>query len=410
MHKNFLQVLTIRSFLFLWLAEICSQIAINITNFVLILLVFELTHSNTAVSGIVLSYTIPAIIFGILAGVLVDYWNKKRVLLYTNVTRLFLVLLLVVFHTNIFIIFFLSVSISVATQFFIPAETPMIPLIVKKDQLLAANAFFGIGVYGSTLLAYALTGPLLLFLGKTVVFLLLAAAFGVASFLVNMVVLPFGTTDRVEKRERSLIGASFSALLITVRHKDIFHSLFLLIFSQVMILVLVVLGPSYAHNILRIRVEQFPLLFITPAAFGMVVGALMLIHFWGKKSKVILATIGVFLSSIMIFLLPFVDSIVKNIRLPFTQQVGILHIAVVLAFFLGFANAFVFVPSNTIVQEETTDDIRGKVYGVLNAIIGVFSLLPVILVGALADFLGVVQVLEGIGLIILIFGFYRVFF
>ncbi len=61
------EILLRRPFLFLWLAQIASQLAFNMMNFVLILFVFERTSSNTAVSGIVIAFTLPALFFGMLA-------------------------------------------------------------------------------------------------------------------------------------------------------------------------------------------------------------------------------------------------------------------------------------------------------------------------------------------------------
>jgi MFS family permease len=386
-------------------------------NFVLIIVVFELTKSNTAVSGVVLAYTIPAIVFGVVAGVLVDYWNKRDVLFVTNIVRLVLLVLLALLHTNVIIVLTLSFAVSIATQFFIPAETPIIPLIVKKDQLLAANAFFGIGVYGSALVAYALSGPLLIFFGKTNVFFFLAAFFGIAALFVRFIILPKSVHDPVIKTKMNISGGVAHALVLVYKRRDIFHSLFLLTMSQIIILILGVVGPSYANNILRIGVEQFPLLFITPAALGMVVGAVILIRFFSEHSKVILANSGVFLSGGIIFVLPYArimaivwEKFLRQTHLPVALHADILHIVIVLAFLLGFANALVFVPSNTIVQEETHEDVRGKVYGVLNALIGIFSLLPVILAGTLTDAFGVFHVLQGVGVIIFVIGIWRIIF
>ena len=80
-----------------------------------------------------------------------------------------------------------------------------------------------------------------------------------------------------------------------------------------------------------------------------------------------------------------------------------------LAFIMGLATAFVFVPANTILQEETSDEIRGKIYGILNSLIGVLSFAPVILVGSLADIVGVKEVITAIGLTVLIIAFVRIF-
>lgn len=154
MNNHVFQALFEKPYLFLWLGQIFTQISINLFNFLLLLLVFSLTTSNIAVSGAVLSYTIPAIVFGVIAGVYVDRWPKRRVLYAANFIRAGLLLVLFIIPDNLIVIYIISFFVSIATQFFIPAETPMIPLTVTKKQLYSANALFGMGIYGSILIAY----------------------------------------------------------------------------------------------------------------------------------------------------------------------------------------------------------------------------------------------------------------
>src|SRR6266550_2455178 len=135
MKSKFLRALSEKSFLYLWIGEVFTQVSVNLFNFFLILVVFKLTHSNTAVSGVVLSFTIPAILFGSIAGVYVDRWNKKHVLIYSNLIRALLILALVPFINNSIALYIIAFAVATVTQFFIPAETPMIPLIVKKEHL-----------------------------------------------------------------------------------------------------------------------------------------------------------------------------------------------------------------------------------------------------------------------------------
>ena len=135
MNDHLFRALREKSFFLLWLGQICTQISVNLFNFLLLLIVFSLTSSNTAVSGVVLAYTIPAIIFGIFAGVYVDRWPKKTVLYASNFIRAGLVVALSLFHESIAMIYLLSFFISIATQFFIPAETPMVPLTVSKKNI-----------------------------------------------------------------------------------------------------------------------------------------------------------------------------------------------------------------------------------------------------------------------------------
>lgn len=412
MNENrIIRTLSIRPFFFLVLAEIFSQIAVNMFNFVIIIVVFTLSSSNTAVSGAILSFTVPQLLFGLLAGVYVDRWNKKKVLYASNFLRASLVLLLVFFHSNLVLIYILTFAISLVSQFFIPAETPMIPIVVKRELLLSANAIFGMVIYSSIFVAYAISGPLLILLGPTLTFALLGSFFMLAAFCATFIKVKTVRQRKLMDIERFKI--SFTDEMKTIieffrKARMIYQALFLLTLAQILILILAAIGPGYAQQIIKIRVEEFPLFFVTPAVIGAAISAVILGSYFHKHPKSKLTRLGLFLLGFSVLLLPYGSKVESkafiqtlNAYLPHTLDINILHIMVVLSFVMGIANSLIFVPSNTILQEETSEGFRGKIYGALNTMVGLFSLLPILLVGGLADLFGVKGVLTGIGIIII---------
>ena len=418
MNNQLTRALKLRSFLFLWLAEIFSQVAANMMNFILILVVYKLTNSSTAVSGIVLSFTVPAIIFGVMAGVLVDRWSKKKVLYVANIVRAVFALLLAFFHTDIALVYIFSLIVTIGTQFFIPAETPIIPMIVKRDMLISANALFGIALYGSLLVSYALSGPFLVALGSTKVFFILALFFLIASVFVLFVKTK--TEEDIPKKilkeplDVSITDEIKMAFSFAFKSREIRQSFVFLTIAQILILVMSVIGPGYAKTVLNIPVDDFPLLFVTPAAIGMIFGAILLTNYFHRFSKQFSASIGLLLSAVAVFLMPFGSKVASrefvqsiNALLPYTFQITIVHIMVVLAFFIGIANALIFVPSNALLQEVTSDEMRGKIYGTLNALVALASLFPVILAGSLADVFGVNSVLITLAVVMGMIGIWR---
>lgn len=420
MKNRLFRAFTEKSFFFLWLSEIFTILAFNLFNFFLLLHVYSLTKSNTAVALTVVSFTLPAILFGVLAGVYVDRWNKKHVLLISNIVRGLLLLLLAIFYQNLLVVYLVSFLVALVTQFFVPAETPIIPLIVRKELLYSANALFGLGLYGSALVAYLLSGPVILF-GEVNALLILGGMFFISSVFISGIKV----TNKSELKKKGILSASKSALMeeiktaITIMRnsREIYNSLFLLAISQTLLLVLAAIAPGYASQVLGISIQRFPLYFIVPAALGVLSGAIILITILHDRSKDKLTTLGLFLSGVAMLILPFgskisAPQIVQTINhsLPHILDVTTLHIVIVIAFILGLANAFVFVPSNTILQEKTSDEFRGKIYGVLNALVGVFSLIPILIAGGLSDFFGVDKVIIGIAVVLLSLGLSRVVF
>lgn len=421
MNENLiLKSLRIRPFFYLIVSEFFSQFSMNLFNFALLIFVFRVASSNTAVSGVVIAFTLPSLIFGILAGVLVDRWNKKKVLFLTNIIRALLVIPLFYFYNNLLIIYAVTFGVSMVTQFFIPAETPIIPLLVKKKLLLSANALFGMGIYASIFLAYALSGPILFFLGQKNLFIGLAMLFLIAGFFASLIKIDKSRIEPKKLKVNESVLSFKEEISIMVKliskTKALSHALFSLTLSQILILVLAVVGPGYAESVLKIRVENFPILFVTPAIIGVALGALIIGSFLHNVSKSSLTKFGMFLLGISILLLPYGSKFESrefvqfiNLYLPHIFTINVLHIMFVLAFILGFATAFIFVPANTILQEETSDESRGKIYGVLNTLIGITSIIPVVLVGGLADIIGVKSVITWVGIFVIMLAFIRTF-
>lgn len=393
MRNPLIAALRIPSFLFLVISEFFSQFAMNLLNFILLIVVFQISSSNLAVAGVVLSFTLPSIFFGIIAGVYVDKWNKKNVLIYTNLLRALAAFPLIFISHQLFMVYLLCFLISLITQFFIPAETPIIPHLVPKKLLLSANAIFSMGIYGSIILAYGLSGPLLLLVGKTNVFILITALFSISAFFAYLIKFEM-SKKHIGKQKIDIAAEIREAFVVMKSNKKIYHSLFLLTLLQTLVLVIAVIGPGYAEHVLNIQVEKFPILFVTPAVIGMTIGAVLIGNFLHNASKTGLAKLGLVIIGISMILFPNLYRFIN-----FSS----VNIMVFLSVIIGFAFALVFVPSNTIIQEETTDEQRGKIYGSLNTLVGIVSLIPVLGVGVLADQIGVATVITmlGIGVIII---------
>jgi len=413
MKTNILLALSEKSFAFLWLGEIATQLASNAFYFLLIFIVYQHTHSNTAVSGIVITFTIPAILFGSIAGAYVDHWDKKKVLIVTNVVRALCLILLAFSIKNLILLYLITLIFAIMTQFFIPAENPMVPLVVKEKHLLSANALFGMGIYGSIVVAYLLAGPLLIFLKpiKTLLFLSVLLILGAVfiGFVKTRIAIP--VKENIALPKPNIFKDIKQALSFMSQTRTVSRSLFALGLSQMLILIIVTIAPGYANQILGINIESFLLLFAPPAALGMVFGAAFLVNKLHNYSKQRLITAGILISGISLMALPYGSKVTSrafvhtlNFYLPSFLQIDIVNIMIVLVFILGIANSLIFAPANTIIHEHTSDNFRGKIYGFLNTLVGLLSLLPILIVGGLADLVGVGVVLLVLGTGLLVLG------
>ena len=135
-------VLRNRRFLTLWLAQLVTQVGGNMVLYGLTVLVFTQTHSTAATSLLILTFLVPGVIFGAVAGVLVDRFDRRKILILTNALRGLAFLAMVLVGTNILFVYLLNIVVSTITTFFAPAESTVIPELVRKDQFMQANTLF----------------------------------------------------------------------------------------------------------------------------------------------------------------------------------------------------------------------------------------------------------------------------
>ncbi len=143
-------------FLRLWLIQALTQTAQNMINFALLLRVrdvvefHELRQANIAISLVILAFSLPAVLFGPIAGVLADRWNKRTLMASLNMARALSVLLFLViqpsWHVETILISYYLVTFvfGIAGQFFAPVLGATIPLVTPRSQLIPANALFNL--------------------------------------------------------------------------------------------------------------------------------------------------------------------------------------------------------------------------------------------------------------------------
>lgn len=422
-----LTVLSNRSFLYLWLAQVASQLAGNLLNFVLLLRIAQLTQSNTIASLFVIAISLPAFFFGGIAGVYVDHSEKKSVLFYCNLLRVVAVFGFLLTAETTLWIFVLAVVISIITQFFVPAEASLIPEYVKKNQLLGANGLFTLTFYSLVIVGFMLAGPLLVAIGANGVFLLCALFFLIATAFVGF--LP-GKNSWSSLQHIHLVRGKLFQLItnwqglvkrMLVQLKEgydyikengkISEAIFIMAWVQILIATMSAIAPGYADTVLKLEITDASLYIVGPAVAGMIVGSIIvgiLGNLWAVKKMI---TGGVILSGVFLSVLSFLSrGKYSEIFADSNNFLGfdILHLAMFFLFALGVSSSIVTVSANTVLQE-TQMHIRSRVYGFLTAAAGLGSVFPVLAAGILSDLLGVVKVMLVMGFGILLFGLARLF-
>jgi MFS family permease len=411
-----LGVLSNRRFLALWLAQLFTQVGGNTVIYGLTILIYGLTSSNAAVSLLILTFLAPAVAFGAVAGVYVDRFDRRLILIWTNVLRGAAFLLMIVGSREPVLIYLLNAFVSTATTFFGPAEAAMIPALVDRRHLLQATGLFNVTMNASFALGFALLGPLAVNLaGPNALLLIVAISYLVAAAF--CVTLPSDAPDEALREEHALGGAE-RAIVATGRqlreglafirsNPRIYWSLTYLAITASLIGVLGVLGPDFATKALGLRETDFVVV-ILPLGAGIVIGILVLNvygRFMPRRRVIEGGLLGLAFTLLVLSMAGPLSRFLQartgpNAPIDFGPIVSLLSIVVLLALCAGLAYAFVAISAQTQLQEELPEEVRGRVFGVLNMLVSVASFLPIVVVGPVADVAGTPAVIAGWAVII----------
>ena len=414
--QGFIPVLKNRSFLTLWSGQIFSQLADKIYLVLMIAIItneFQLPGQPIArwVSPIMIAFTVPAVLFGSLAGVYVDRWSKKGVLVISNLLRGICVLTLPALlwlaneqylNAKLPLGFALMLGItflvSTLTQFFAPAEQATIPLIVNKQHLLAANSLYTTTMMALLIVGFAVGEPLLeiadwlvdgwLFswhIGKE---LLVGGAYAIA----GIILLWLKTGEKSEHLPQASphpFQDIWDGLRYLGKNQRVRNALIQLTILFSVFAALAVLAVSMADKIPQLDADQFGIL-LAAAGIGMAISAGILGN-WGQKFA--RAQLSLWGSS-------GVGASLVGLSLA-TQN---LWLALIVTGFLGGFAALVGVPMQTTIQSETPPELRGKVFGLQNNAVNIALSLPLVLAAEAEARFGLSLVFLGLAVLVVVGG------
>ena len=186
-----------RPFRLLWAAQLISSFGDAATWLALLILTQRLTGSTAAVAGTAVAIALPQLVLGLLAGVMVDRWDRRRLLIASDLTRAGLVLgfLAVTTADRLWLLYGLAFATSAAATFFNPARGVLVAEVLPADRLLSANSLSETSRVVAGVAGVALAGVLAGEWTLSLVFVLDAASFLVSAALVARIRAPVAATS-----------------------------------------------------------------------------------------------------------------------------------------------------------------------------------------------------------------------
>lgn len=350
--------------------------------------VYQLTGSTLATGAMIVVHVAPYLLFGSVAGVLVDRWDRKRALVVANVLQSMglLPLLLVTSAEWVWLVYVVAFCQSILVQVVKPAQGAILPRLVPEADLVSANSLNSLNSNLSRLIGPALGGVMVATVGLGSVALADAATFAVAALLLGSIrtdLRPPARVQHEDDRGRFALLHDWLDGLRVVRGQPVLFILFA--FMAISSVGEGVMGALFAPFVTRVLDggDAAYGAMISAQAIGGLAASLALAARPGAMAPGRLAGLGA-LGLAVGDLLLFNYHLVVDGLWP-----GLVFMAIA-----GFPVAGMVVGLSTLMQTNTTDAYRGRVLGAMVTTSSLFTLLGAILGGTLGDRVGVVTVVN----------------
>jgi MFS family permease len=214
-HVGYLSLLRAnRDFRQLWLGQVVSQLGDWFDTIALFTLVLRLTGSGRAVGLILVARFLPSVVLGPLSGVLADRFNRRHIMIASDIARAAVVLgfLFVRRPEHLWLLYALTILQLAFSAFFEPARSAALPSIVSPRDLVAANSISSVTWSAMLTLGAAVGGPVTGWFGTDAAFIIDSLTYLVSAFLVWRVRLP----RRAPRVKRKLTVAKALGITDTV--------------------------------------------------------------------------------------------------------------------------------------------------------------------------------------------------
>lgn len=336
------------NFALLWTGQFVSQLGDRLAMVALPWLVYRATGSALSTGIAFALYTLPYVLFGAVAGVLIDRLDKRLVMIASDLARVALVMLVpLAAGRSLWAVYVLSFLIASAAVFFDPSKLAIVPDLVPREKLLRANSLLATGENLTEILGYTVAGFTLAYISTTNAFRIDAATFAVSAAslaLIRYRAPVRAVTERTARSFRHELGEGFAFLR---HHRG-------LLTNTIMVVGCVAgLGASYPLAFL-LAVDVFD---AGTAAFGLFEGMVGLGYLIGSLALAALAQ-RVPQGRVMV-----AGLMLMGASLSLVAAAGGVWIACVPFAVLGVANAAALIAIDTYLQNVVPEHLRGRVFG-----------------------------------------------
>jgi predicted MFS family arabinose efflux permease len=375
-----------RNFALLWTAGFVSLAGDWALWTLLQFYVYDRTGSTVASALMLVMSIAPAVLFGSVAGVFVDRWDRRRTMIVVNLLQTVLMPALILGGRDgwLWVVYVVAFLESTLAQFMSPAESALLPTLVAEDRLVTANALNQLNDNIARIVGPSIGGVLAATGGLTAVTLFDSASFLGAAALISLLVTPRAPkrvpTIGVEDETSAYLGVwrEWREGLSAIRSSQLLRSLFA-----------IAAVATFADTILSVSLAPFIKDVVDGGAASF--GALLSVRgISGIIGGLVIARIG---PRIVPARLVAGGLVAVGIAIAVMAAFPSLPLVYVLIVVVGPAIVGSITGQQTLLQEGTADRLRGRVFGAFGTSSAAMGIAGTILAGFLAEAIGIIPVL-----------------
>ncbi len=373
-----------RNITVLWLAQLISYMGDAVYQIALIWLIFDITGSSVITGLVAMGAYLPAMFFGLLAGVFADKYDRMRIMHIANVSQSLTVIVIpITLYYGVADAMLIGLLAFVRTSFgtlFPPAFNAFIPEVVEKDSLTKVNSINATSMQLAYLLGPAFAGVLLGIISISKLFIFDAISFLAATTLLLFVIKkkPFHQETHATLKQLK------SGLKYIIQHRSIGYLILLTILNNIFIMGPAIVGmPILVKSVLGGTASDFAFVEAGMAG-GMLIGSWLVYKYNYRFNNGLLLLIGLLWDGITYTFFYWVPSI------PIAILIIIIH---------GVGIPVITITRTAIIQRNTPNEFHGRLFSMVHLAVVGMTALSSALVGILASLMPVptVFLIFGIG-------------
>ena len=362
-----------RGFTVIWGGQFFSMLGTNMTNFALTIWAWQVTGKATTLALTGLAYVLPNILLYPVAGALVDRWNRKLVMMLSDIaagiSTLVILLLLTSGRLQIWHLYITGAFAGMFQSFQFPAYSAAVSTMVEKEEYTRASGMLSLAQSTSGIFSPVAAGVLLPLIGTKGILVFDLASIGLAVAALFLVNIPQPVVKLVEEKRSLLEDTLFGFKYIRARPG--------LLGLQLVFFTINFIGslgfPLLAPMILSRTGDDTIILGAVRSAFGAggVVGGLLLSAWGGPKKRVHGVLTGMALSCLFGY-----------VALGLGKDLYMWSIG---AFLMMLFNPLINGSNQAIWQSKVLPEMQGRVFGTRAMIARISQPVAMAITGPLAD-------------------------